>query len=106
MTLINKIGSFILHNKYWIVVFFGILIVGFTGDNSILQHLEYQNEIDNIESEINNYNKIYEESQHTIKMIQTDPHAITKIAREKYLMKADDEDIFVFSNDYKNEATN
>ncbi|MCQ2242820.1 MAG: septum formation initiator family protein [Bacteroidaceae bacterium] len=106
MTLINKIGSFILHNKYWIVIVIGVLVVGFTGDNSILQHLEYQNEIDNLENEISDYNKIYDESQHTIKMIQTDPHAITKIAREKYLMKADDEDIFVFSTDHKHEGIN
>lgn len=106
MTLINKIVSFILHNKYWFVVFFGVLIVGFTGDNSILQHLKYQKEIDDLQGEIDAYNKMYEESQHTIKMIQTDPHAITKIAREKYLMKADDEDIFVFSTDHRNEGTN
>lgn len=105
MTLINKIWKFIEHNKYWIVVFFGVLIVGITGDNSVLTHWQHLEEIESLESEIDAYNKQYAQDQDMIKRIQTDPHAITKIAREQYYMKADDEDIFVFSDDYKNETT-
>lgn len=106
MTFIYKIWDFIEHNKYWLVVFFGVLIVGITGDNSVLTHWQHLNEIEKLESEISAYDKQYEEDQNMIKRIQTDPHAIAKIAREQYFMKADDEDIFVFSNDYQNEATN
>ncbi|MCF0244225.1 MAG: septum formation initiator family protein [Bacteroidaceae bacterium] len=101
MTFYNKILSFAGHNKYWIVLFFGVLIVGFTGDNSVYQHWQYQKEIDQLQAEINNYNKRYTEDQNVLKSLQTDPYAITKIAREKYLMKADDEDIFVLSTDMK-----
>lgn len=96
MTFLNKILDFIGHNKYWIVGFFGVLIVGFTGDNSILKHMGLLKDIDHLESEIAAYNKLYEDGQNTIRQIQTNPHAITKIAREQYYMKADDEDIFVF----------
>ena len=54
MTFYNKILSFAGHNKYWIVLFFGVLIVGFTGDNSVYQHWQYQKEIDKLQAEINN----------------------------------------------------
>ncbi len=99
MTFLNKIWDFVGHNKYWIVVFFGVMIVGFTGDNSVLKHWGLLKDIDHLESEIASYNKLYEDGQNTIKQIQTNPHAITKIAREQYYMKADDEDIFVFQNE-------
>ena len=34
-----------------------------------------------------------------IRKLDSDPKAIEKIARERYFMKADDEDIFVLSDD-------
>ena len=35
-------------------------------------------------------------------MLDSDPKAIEKIARERYFMKTDDEDIFVLSDDNLN----
>ena len=35
-------------------------------------------------------------------MLEADPKAMEKIARERYFMKADDEDIFVLEDDPKN----
>lgn len=104
MTFLNKIWDFIEHNKYWIVVFFGIMIVGFTGDNSVFKHWSLLKDIEHLENEITTFNKQYDDDQNTIKQVQTNPHAITKIAREQYYMKADDEDIFVFQSDVNNEA--
>ena len=34
-----------------------------------------------------------------LRELETNPKAIEKIARERYFMKADDEDIFVLSDD-------
>jgi len=103
MTFLNKILNFAGHNKYWIAVFFGVMIVGFTGDNSVLKHWTLLKEIDRLETEIANFDKSYEDGQNTIKQIQTNPHAITKIAREQYFMKADDEDIFVFRSNQESD---
>ena len=38
MSKLNPIWNFIGHNKYWIVIIFGVLIVGFLDENSLLQH--------------------------------------------------------------------
>ena len=45
------------------------------------------------------YNKQYERDSKNLLEIKKDPKAIEKIARERYFMKADDEDIFVLSTD-------
>ena len=67
----NEVGRMLNHYRYLIVVVVGVLIVGFVDDNSFMHRLEY------------------------------DPKAIEKIARERYFMKADDEDIYVLSDDEK-----
>ena len=43
----------------------------------------------------------YEQDEQKIKELKRNPKAITKIARENYFMKGDDEDIFVLSDDQK-----
>ena len=45
---------------------------------------------------VEKYRKQYEEDTEKLKELTTNPEALEKIAREKYLMKKSDEDIFVF----------
>lgn len=97
--------NFIGRKKYLIVVVLGVLIVGFVGENSILKHVQNSIKIREMRTEIDNYNAQYEKDEHTIKELRRNPKAITKIAREQYFMKADDEDIFVLSDDKQQENT-
>ena len=83
MSKTNPIYAFLSHNKYWLVLIVGVLIVGFFDENSFVQRIKYDMEISELEAQIDKCN----------------PKAITKIARERYFMKADDEDIFVLSDD-------
>ena len=59
--------------------------------------------ISELESEIARYRHRYEQDQAQLRRLDTDPKAIEKIARERYFMKADDEDIFVLSDDVPTE---
>ncbi len=95
------IWNFIGHNKYWIVVILGVLIVGFLDENSLLKHIQNRILVSDLKEQINTYNSQYERDEQQIKELRRNPKAITKIAREKYFMKADDEDIFVLSDDQK-----
>ena len=45
------------------------------------------------------YNADYQRDQAKIRDLERSPKAMEKIARERYFMKADDEDIFVLSDD-------
>ena len=42
---------------------------------------------------------MYNKDMRELRMLDRNPKAIEKIARERYFMKADDEDIFVLSDD-------
>ena len=55
--------------------------------------------VEELEREKEKYNADYLRDQAQIKELNRNPKAIEKIARERYYMKADDEDIFVLSDD-------
>lgn len=98
----NKLSTvlgFIAHYKYLITIVVGIAVVGVFDENSFLQRIKYDIEIDQLKGEIDKYNKITEAANEELREINHNPRAIEKIARERYFMKADDEDIFVLSTD-------
>ena len=85
--------------KYAVVCILGVLIVGFLDENSVMSHLKNKQRIATLEEEIADYTAAYERDQAKIRKLNNDPKAMEKIARERYFMKADDEDIFVLSDD-------
>ena len=101
----NPFFSFLNHNKYWIVVIIGVLIVGVLDENSFYKILKNNMEIANLKEQIDTYNKQYEADEAQLRELRRNPKAITKIARERYFMKADDEDIFVLSTELPNKGS-
>ncbi len=85
--------------KYTVVCLVGVLIVGFLDENSVMSHLKNRQRIDELGEEIEKYNADFRRDQMQIRQLDKDPKAMEKIARERYYMKADDEDIFVLSDD-------
>lgn len=106
MRRIYPLWNIIARKKYWIVVTLGVLFVGFFGENSLLQHARNRIQIREIQAQIDEYNARYERDEQQLKELQRNPKAMTKIAREKYFMKADDEDIFVLSDDETTQNNN
>jgi len=70
-----------------------------------MRHLKNQEHISSLKEEINEYNERYQKDQKQLRLLQKDSKAVEKIARERYFMKADDEDIFVLSSDLKTDKT-
>ena len=85
--------------KYVLVMAIGVFLVGFVGDASVMAHLRNKQRISQLEEEIADYTARYERDQTQIRLLNTSPKAMEKIARERYYMKADDEDIFILSDD-------
>ena len=85
--------------KYAVVTILGILLVGFLDKNSLWSHFKNTQHIDELTEETEKYIEEYERNQAQIKELNKNPKAMEKIARERYYMKADDEDIFVLSDD-------
>ena len=53
-------------------------------------------EMASLKAEIKRYTLQYEEDTRRLEELNNNPEAIEKIARERYLMKTEDEDIFIF----------
>jgi cell division protein FtsB len=85
--------------KYAVVCVVGVLLVGFLDDNSLWSHFKYRQRIAELTEEKEQFEADFYRDQAQIKELDRNPKAIMKIARERYFMKADDEDIFVLSDD-------
>ena len=105
MKVLTSIKAYVLrmwrsvYFKYAVVCVCGILLVGFLDDNSLWNHFKNLQHIEELEREKDKFNADYQRDQAQIKELQKNPKAMEKIARERYYMKADDEDIFVLSDD-------
>ena len=96
MSKLLTIWNYIRRHKYMITVLIFIVVIGFLDENSLIQRVKHRSEISALNSEREKYRKQYEEDTEKLKELTTNPEALEKIAREKYLMKKSDEDIFVF----------
>ena len=85
--------------KYAVVFFAGVAIVGFLDENSVWSHVKNLQRISELTEETKKYNEEFQRDQAQIRELDKNPKAIERISRERYFMKADDEDIFVLSDD-------
>ncbi len=85
--------------KYLITIVIGVAVIGFIDENSFRRRIQYELQIGQLKEDIKLYNERNEASTKELKTLRHTPNAIHKIARERYFMKADDEDIYVLSTD-------
>lgn len=97
MKKITPILRFASHNITWVVVIVGLAIVGFLDENSFLQRVKYSMRKQELREQIDELKAQYERDAAMLHELRHNPDAITRVAREKYFMKMDNEDIFVFS---------
>ena len=102
MKKVKQILSRIYHIpalKYVVVTLIGIILIGFVDENSVWHHMVNKQRISELQEEIDAYTLQNKNDQAQIQKLDSDPKAIKKIARERYFMKTDNEDIFVLSDD-------
>ena len=84
----------IMTNTYILVLTIFVIWMAFFDTNSLLIHLELGNEIDKLEKEKEFLkNEIAKDKEILKKM--SDERELEKLAREKYYMKKDNEEIFL-----------
>ena len=89
--------------KYVLVTVLAVVLIGFVDENSVWHHMRNTQRISELEGEIEKYDNLNKKNQARIRELDGNPKAIEKIARERYFMKTDDEDIFVLSDDLEDE---
>lgn len=90
------IWNFIRRHKYLITICIFVIIIGFLDENSMIRRISYAREISQLQEDIEKYRADYEENTKRLNELTTNPDAIEQVAREKYLMKKPNEDIYVF----------
>ena len=96
MSRLLTIWNHIRRHKYLITILAFLVMIVFLDENSLIQRAKHRQEINALTSEIEKYRKQFEEDTQTLKELTDNPEALEKVAREKYLMKKPNEDIFIF----------
>ena len=90
----RKIFLFI-RNKYFLTTLFLAVWVIFFDKNDMFSQLDLKQKLRELESEKTYYVKEISQNKKDLYELRTNPDNLEKFVREKYLMKKDNEDIFV-----------
>lgn len=85
-------------NVFVIILIPFIIWMFFFDENSYLTHRKFDKEIEELESTIQFYKGKIKKDKETIKKLQ-DSLELERFAREKYLMKKENEDIYIIEFD-------
>jgi len=91
---LGRLSSF-LTNKFLLASLGFIAIMFFLDKNDIISTLERRKELSNLEQSKQHYQQELQELRTIKSDLETDLVIIEKLAREKYLMKRENEDIFL-----------
>ena len=85
-------------NAYWLVtiVFFALTFV--MGDSSLYKRYTYDEKIRSLEKEIKHYQKEIEINSKKLNDLHTDKEGLERFAREEYIMKKPNEDVYIIKN--------
>lgn len=89
----------ILTNKYVVVSIFFILWITLFGHNSLLDRVQLSKKIATLKKEKTYYQEKIAEDSRKMQELVGNKKKLEKFAREQYLMKKPDEDIFVIVNE-------
>jgi len=85
-------------NKYAIVIIQFFVLTYIVGDANLYHRFQYDEKIRSLEYEIKQYRKQIEEDKRKLEELQTNKDGLEQFAREEYLMKKPDEDIFIIED--------
>ncbi len=91
----------ILKNKYLLTIIGLLVWVIFFDKNDLGTQLELRQQVKQLEKERNYFSQEISVITSDIKELTTNPNTLEKFAREKYLMKRNNEDIFVIVENKK-----
>ncbi|HEY1006978.1 MAG TPA: septum formation initiator family protein [Sphingobacteriaceae bacterium] len=91
----------LVKNKYFLVTLAFLIWMLFFDRNDLMSQYEYQTQLHKLQEEKEFYQRETEAVRKDLKELTTDMKQLEKFAREKYLMKKDDEDVFIIIKEEK-----
>lgn len=98
LTKILKSSSKVLLNKYIIVLVGFLAFVIFFDNHNLLLRWKTLQKLNTLEKELEFFQNEIETNKAKIKRLQIDNEYLEKFAREEYMMKQKDEDIFIIKD--------
>lgn len=93
----------LFRNKYFLVSLAFVVWMIFFDKNDLFSQYQYHQEVVKLKQERDFYQKETEKVAKDLKELTSNPQQLEKFAREKYLMKKDNEDVFVIVEPKKEE---
>lgn len=97
----DSIATFFIwvkNNKYWFVTITFLLIIVFFDENNLIKHIQNQREIAVLKSEVEELKHEVEVLTHKSNELHKDIEIMEKVAREKYGMHKEGEEIFIIED--------
>ena len=101
MGKLNTLWTWVRRRKYAITLLAFAVIIVFIDENNLIRRWQLRREAVRLQTEINGYQRVYDDATRQLEALSRDSGAVERIARERYMMKRDNEDIFVFKEDIK-----
>lgn len=95
MGKLYDILSYIRRHKYTFAVCLFVVLIGFVDENSLWNRHEHKAQIRLLQSEIEKYNEMYARDTRYLQELNGNIEVLSEVARERYFMKTEDEDVFV-----------
>jgi cell division protein DivIC len=94
MKFLNQIPAF-LKNKYFLTGTCFVIWMLFFDPRDIFSQMEYTRELNELKTSKAFYQKEIAKETAELELLKTNPATVEKYAREKYLMKKDNEDLYI-----------
>ena len=88
----------LLKNKYIATTLLFVVWICFFDRNDLISEMRLVSKIHHLKTEKTYYRQQTDLATEQLKELQTNPASLEKFAREKYLMKKDNEDVYVIVN--------
>ena len=95
-----------IFNRYFIVGVCFVVWMIFFDQNSFITHRELDKQISNLEMDEAYFKRHLENENAKLKLLQDNPAEIERIAREKFFLKKDNEDIFIIQQEVRKKPQN
>lgn len=86
----------VLKNKYFIAGSFFAVWITFFDNNNLIDRWHFKKQLNELNEKRDYYQQEIEKNKQDLEALMGNKEKLEKFAREKYLMKKDDEEIFVF----------
>src|ERR1700709_1835557 len=86
---------YLFRNKYFLITLAFVVWMIFFDKNDLFSQFQYHQQLNTLKQQRDFYQKETTQVNKDLDELTSDPQKLEKFAREKYLMKKDNEDVFV-----------